>query len=178
MGVADRVAGALSLSLTALCVALPVASADIAPPDWVLPAAVVASALACAWAATAREPTTVSATLRGVLAVMILGVPSALFIAIAARAFSEHAAPIALVGSVIAVAVGVVARDVARPLGPEQSRWLDAIERASRSALSPDPDAAIRAALAALRTASRDPNAEPELWRNAPEGVLSVDVAG
>ena len=178
IGVADRVAGALALSITAVTVALPVALADIAAPDRVLPAAVLASALACAWTATTREPTTVSAALRGVLAVAILGVPSALFIAVAARAFPVHAATITLAGSAIAVVVGVLARDVARPLGPEQSRWLEAILRASQGALQPDPDAAIRAALAELRGAFGDPNAKPELWRCSPDEILSVDVAG
>jgi hypothetical protein len=178
IGVADRVAGALALSLTALCVAIPTALSDLAPPDRVLPAAVLAAALACAWTATTREPTTVSTALRGVLAVMILGVPAALFVAIAARAFPDHAAPIALAGSAIAIVVGLVARDAARPLGPEQSRWLDAIVHATRGALQPDPDAAIRSALEALQAATRDPNAKPELWRNDPEEVLSVDVAG
>src|SRR5262249_14184885 len=167
-GVADRVAGALALSITALVVALPVALADVAAPDRVIPTAVLASALTCTWAATTRESTTVSATLRGVLAIMILGVPSALFIAVAARAFPAQAATITLVGSAVAIVVGILARDVARPLGPEQSRWLEAILRASQGALQPDPDAAIRAALAELRTAFGDPNAKPELWRSAP----------
>jgi hypothetical protein len=178
IGVADRVLGALALSLTAVTVALPVALADIAAPDRVLPAAVLASALACSWTATTREPTTVSATLRGVLAVAILGVPSALFIAVAARAFPVHAATITLAGSAIAVVVGILSRDVARPLGPEQSRWLDAILRASQGALQPDPDAAIRSALAELRAAFGDPNARAELWRNSPDEILTVDVAG
>jgi hypothetical protein len=178
IGVADRVAGALALSITAVTVALPVALADIAAPDRVLPAAVLASSLACSWTATTREPTTVSAALRGVLAICILGVPSALFIAVAARAFPAHAATITLAGSAIAVVVGILARDVARPLGPEQSRWLEAILRASQGALQPDPDAAIRAALAELRTASGDPTAKPELWRSQPDEVMSVDIAG
>ena len=178
IGVADRVAGALALSLTALTVALPVALADIAAPDRVLPAAVLASALSCSWTATTREPTTVSAALRGVLAIAILGVPSALFIAVAARAFPAHAPTITLAGSAIAVVVGILARDVARPLGPEQSRWLEGILRASQGALQPDPDAAIRAALSELRQAFGDPSAKPELWRSQPDEVLSVDVAG
>ncbi|HVU00207.1 MAG TPA: hypothetical protein VHE30_00595 [Polyangiaceae bacterium] len=178
IGVADRVGGALAFSLTALSVALPTALTDLASPDRVLPAAVVGAALACSWAATTREPTTVSTALRGVLAIMILGVPTALLVAVAARAFPAHAGPIALVGSAIAIVVGLVARDAAKPLGPEQSRWLDAVVAASRGALQPDPDAAIRAALVALQAAARDPNARPELFRNDPEEVLSVDVAG
>lgn len=178
MGAADRTAGAVALATTALVVAIPVAIADIAPPDRVLPAAVIAGSLACLWASTTHEPTTVSAALRGVLAIMILGVPVSLFAAIAARAFPAHAAPIALAGAAVAIGAGLVARDVARPLGPEQSRWLTAIEAASRAALQPDPDAAIRAALEALRLDSQDPSARAELFRNAPEEVLYVDVAG
>src|SRR5262249_49076921 len=149
-----------------LGVAIPTALSDLAPPDRVLPVATVAASLAVAWTATTREPTTVSATLRGVLAVMILGVPAALFAAVVGGAYPDRAAVIALGASGVAGFVGLVARDVARPLGPEQSRWLDAIEEATRSALQPDPDAAIRAALTALQAASGDPNARPELYRN------------
>lgn len=178
MGAADRTAGALALSATALLVAIPAAAADIAPPDRILPIGLLAGSLACVWTATTREPTAVSTALRGVLAIMILGVPTSLFAAIAVRAFPEHGALIALLGAALAIAVGIVARDVARPLGPEQSRWLRAIENASRAALQPDPDAAIRAALEALRSASPAPDTRPELFRNAPEEVLFVDVAG
>jgi hypothetical protein len=178
IGAADRVRGAFALALTAFFAAVPAAAFDIASPDRLLPCAVLAGALACTWTATTREPTTVSKALRGVLAIMILGVPAALFVAVAARAFPDHAAPITLIGSVIAIGVGLVARDVARPLGPEQSRWLDAILQASDGALQPDPDTAIRSALDALRGATGDPNARPLLFRNDPGEVLSVDVAG
>jgi DNA-binding NtrC family response regulator len=44
--------------------------------------------------------------------------------------------------------------------------------------LQPEPDAAIRAALAALSRTTSTPGARPELWRNDPEEVLSVDIAG
>lgn len=178
IGVVDRIGGALALALTALFVAIPAAAADIAPPDRVLPVGVVAASLACAWTATTREPTTVSIALRGVLAIMILGVPTTLFAGVAARAYPSHAGPIVLAACVVAIAVGTIARDVARPFGPEQSRWLDAIEKASRGALQPDPDAAIVAALESLSGAYRDSTAKPELWRSDPEEVLNVDVAG
>jgi hypothetical protein len=178
IGVVDRIAGALALSLTALFVSVPAAAADIAPPDRVLPVGVLAASLACAWTATTREPTSVSIALRGVLAVMILGVPTTLFAGIAARAYPMHAGPIVLSACVIAIAVGTIARDAARPFGPEQSRWLDAIEKASRGALQPDPDAAIRAALESLAGAYRNSRSKPELWRSDPQEVLSVDIAG
>lgn len=178
IGVADRAAGALALSMTALLVALPASAADIAPPDRVLPVAVIAGSMACCWAATTREPTTVSIALRGILAIMILGVPTTLMVAVAAREAPKFAGPIALGGCLLSIVVGLIARAVARPLGPEQSRWLQAIEEASRGALQPEPDAAIRAALMAMRGTASTPDAHPELWQADPPEVLSIDVAG
>jgi hypothetical protein len=178
IGVGDRAAGALALALTAFCVGVPAAAADIAAPDRVLPVAVIAGSLACAWTATTAEPTSVSVVLRGTLAVMMLGVPTSLGIAIAARVLPAHASGIALLGCALSIAVGVLARAVARPLGPEQSRWLEAFDAASRGALQPEPDAAIRAALVALRPTATLPGTRPELWRASPPEILSVDVAG
>jgi hypothetical protein len=75
IGVGDRAAGALALALTAFLVAVPAAALDVAPPDRVLPVAVISASLLCIWAATTPEPTSVSSLLRGILAVMILGAP-------------------------------------------------------------------------------------------------------
>lgn len=178
LGASDRAAGALSLAITAIAVAVPASLLDVAPPDRVLPVAVLIAAAACTWAATTREPTTVSSALRGILALLILGTPVALVTGFFARHASDHAGAIVLGACVASVVVGLLARSVARPLGPEQSRWLDAIEAASRGALQPEPDAAIRAALMALTQATGSPGEKPELWRLSPDEVLSVDIAG
>ena len=178
IGVGDRAAGALALASTALLVALPAAALRVAAPDRLLPAALVAASLACIWTVATAEPTTVSSALRGILAVMIMGAPATLAAGVAARQLPQHAGAVALFTSVVAIGVGLVARSVARPLGPEQSRWLDAIEAASRGALQPEPDAAIRAALAALSRMSGAAGTQPELWRLHPEEYLTVDVAG
>ena len=178
MGVGDRAAGALALAITAFTVAVPAALMDVAPPDRVLPVAVILASIACTWTATTREPTTVSSALRGILAIMILGAPTTLLAGLVARQAPNHAGAIVLASSAVSIVVGLIARAVARPLGPEQSRWLDAIDAASRGALTPEPDAAIRAALVALGETSNAPGARPELWRVSPEEVLSVDVAG
>ena len=178
VGVADRAAGALALTITAFVVVVPAAALNVAPPDRVLPIGLLAASLVCTWTATAREPTTIASALRGVLAIVILGAPTVLIAGVLARSFPEHAGAVVLASASLAVVVGLVARAVARPLGPEQSRWLDAVEAASRGALQPEPDAAIRAALEALSKATATANSRPELWRNAPEEVLSVDIAG
>jgi hypothetical protein len=80
--------------------------------------------------------------------------------------------------SAACVVVGLLAQRIARPLGPEQSRWLLAIEAASRGALAPDPNAALTATLVALQGTSAGGNARAEIWRHVPSEALSVDVAG
>lgn len=178
LGVGDRASGALAFALTAFAVAVPAALLDVAAPDRVLPAAVVVGSLACTWSATTREPTTVASMLRGILALLLLGAPAMLLFGVAARRAPEHAGAIVLVAAATSIGIGIAARRVARPLGPEQSRWLDAIDAASRGALQPEPDAAIQAALMALGGALSTPGARPELWRVDPPQVLSVDLAG
>ncbi|HEV8245535.1 MAG TPA: hypothetical protein VGP93_07195 [Polyangiaceae bacterium] len=178
LGVGDRASGALALSLTAFFVAVPAALLDVAAPDRLLPVAVALASTACAWAATTPEPTLVSAALRGIIAVMVLGTPIALSAGVAARALPDRAGAIVLFGCAGSILAGLVARAVARPLGPEQSRWLKAIDAASRGALQPEPDAALRAALIALANAARTPDARPAIWRYHPQEVLSVDIAG
>jgi transcriptional regulator with AAA-type ATPase domain len=178
LGVGDRASSAFALSVTVLVVAVLGAALALAPPDRFLPAAMCAAAALAAWAATASEPTSVTRALRGILAVAIAGVP----IVVAAGTLG-HARPGAsgtiLIGASLAcVGVGLLAHRIARPLGPEQSRWLLSIEAASRGALSPDPNTALTAALVALQHTAASGNARAEIWRQAPSEVLSVDVAG
>lgn len=178
LGVADRAEGAVALSVTALSVAIPVAAIDIAPPDRVLPAALIVASLGCCWTVLAPDPAQVSVTLRGTIAVMLLGVPAALMAALFAEQAPTRAGLVALVGCACSIVAGLIARNVARPLGPEQSRWLSSISEANQNALDPEPNSAIAAALRSLKKTSRSPTAVPQLWRLDPPSVISVDVAG
>lgn len=178
LGVGDRAAGAFALSVSALFVAVLGSSLALAPPDRLLPTAVCAAAALAAWAATAAEPTRVTQTLRGILAVAIAGVPVVVAAGTLAHSRPGASGSILIGASVACVFVGLLAQRIARPLGPEQSRWLMAIEAASRGALSPDPNTALTAALAALQHTAASGNARAEIWRYAPSEVLSVDVAG
>jgi transcriptional regulator with AAA-type ATPase domain len=178
LGVGDRASSAFALSVTALLVAVLGAALSLAPPDRFLPTAMCGAAALGAWAATAAEPTSVTRALRGILAVAIAGVP-----VVVAAGTLGHSRPGAsgsiLIGASIAcVFVGLLAHRIARPLGPEQSRWLLSIEAASRGALSPDPNTALTAALVALQSTAASGNARAEIWRQAPSEVLTVDVAG
>lgn len=178
VGVGDRASGALALSVSAALVAVPAALLDVAAPDRLVPATLIVAALGSIWTVTARDPTTVSSALRTILTLMLLGVPVTLIAGVLARQVPEQAGGIVLIACALAIGVGLAARAAARPLGPEQSRWLEAIDSASRGALTPEPDAAIRAVLMALAGTSTSPKARPQLWRNDPEEVLSVDLAG
>ena len=178
LGAGDRAVGAWAFSLTVFFVALPAALLDVGPPDRVLPSGVLVAALAIAWTATTAEPTRVSSLLRGLLAVLLPGAPLLLLGGALIRQFPAHAGTLFLSALPIATAIGLVARAVAKPLGPEQSRWLDAVEAASRGALEPEPDAAIQATLLALTKATHVVGNRPELWRASPPEVLSVDRAG
>ncbi len=178
LGVGDRAEAAVVLSVTALSVAIPVAAIDVGPPDRVIPAALILASIGCCWTVLARDPASVSSVMRGALAVTLLGVPAALMAAVFTQKAPNQAGLMALIGCAACVFVGLIARNVARPLGPEQSRWLLAIAEANQSALDPEPNTAIGATLRSLQKACADPNAQPQLWRMDPPSVVSVDVAG
>ncbi len=178
LGVADRALGAIALCLTAFSVAVPATLANLAAPDRALPMGALGAALACAWTSATPEPTTVPSVLRGALVVMLLGAPVALTAGVLAQHAPELAGVIALCGCAVAILVGLLARAVAQPLTPEQSRWLAALHAATRASLEPEPDAAIVAALKSLQGLEKNAHTRPELWRIQPPEVLSVDVAG
>ena len=178
LGIGDRSRSAFALSLAAFSVAIPAAWLDVAPPDRVLPAAVAIAATACAWAATAREATLVTRFLRGLLAVTILGAPLSIGATVVAQSAETHAPAVVLSSTLLAILVGLVAHVLARPLGPEQSRWLDALDQAARDALQPEPNAALRSALVALARTSSSTETRAELWQRDPPEVMNVDVAG
>ena len=178
LGVGDRASSAFALSVTTLLVAVLGASLSLAPPDRFLPTAMCAAAALAAWAATAAEPTHVTQALRGILAIAIAGVPVVVAAGTLAHARPGASGSILIGASLACVFVGLLAHRIARPLGPEQSRWLMSIEAASRGALSPDPNTALTAALVALQKTAPSGNARAEIWRQSPSEVLTVDVAG
>jgi hypothetical protein len=178
LGVADRSRGALALSAAAVCVSVPAALAEIASPERALPFGLLLAALGCLWAATISEPTHVSRGLRGMLAVLLLGAPLALTLSVLARKLPELSGPITLLATALGVGVGLCAQRLSRPFGPEQSRWLAALENASRAALEPDPTSAIAAALRALQDIEGPALTRPELWRDDPAEIMTVDAAG
>jgi hypothetical protein len=178
LGVGDRAFGALTFSVTAIAVAIPAAAMDIAPPDRMLPAALVVACLCAVACVVVADPSSIAKALRGTMVVVGLGVPIALLAGSLGRALPQHTGPIALATAVLCVLVGLIARAAARPLGPEQSRWLEALAEARVAALVPEPELAIQSTLRALKGTALSPQARPELWRRDPASVLSVNVSG
>lgn len=178
LGVSDRARSAFALTITSFTIAVPAAWLDVAAPDRVLPSAVSVAAVTCAWAATTVEATRVTRFLRGVLAVMLLGAPLLIAATLVTQAAPAYGPAVVLTSGMAAIAVGLLAHLVARPLGPEHSRWLIALDQAARDALQPEPSAALRSALVALGRAASTGGGRPEIWQRDPPEVLSVDIAG
>lgn len=175
--VADRAASAFIATTVALLATIPALLLDIMPPDRAVPAVVVATGLYVVWAAGAPDARRVSASLRGTLAVLAFLAPVVLLLAIFAKRSPAYAPMLIVASAALGVLLGIIASRLSRPLAPEQSRWLDAIEHAAQAALIPDPDDALRATLAALSPTAAGPSSRVELWRLDPPSVQYVDIA-
>jgi hypothetical protein len=178
LGVADRAAAALALSVVTLAVAAPASLLRVAPPDRVMTAAAAVAAGCVQFACISHEPTRVAKTMRTVLGIVLLGAPVGLAgVALSLRAPQSTGLLMLLVGGAC-VLVGLAAPLLARPLGPARSRWLEAINRANEAALHPDPDVALRDALATVRSLLPGDSASPAIFQVSPAEMLIIDRAG
>ncbi|WP_437329697.1 hypothetical protein [Sorangium sp. So ce381] len=192
LGVADRVEAALLLTATALAVGLAAAFVGVAPPESILPVTSAVAAVCVAFCTVAADAAQVSRALRGTLAVATLATPPALL-----AVYAVHEAPRGDLGlrgapqSSVGVAVfgacalcalaGLAAPALARRFAPEGARWLGAFDAATRAAMNPEPEAALEAALSALREASDAGvagQAPPALYLLSPPERVTVDRAG
>ncbi len=178
LGVGDRATGSLAVSVVSLLVAVPMALLDFGAPDRVVPAVLVVASLVQCWIAVAADAARIIRWLRALIAILALGAPVALLASVIAQNHSNYAgwAFVAVAGW--CASVGVFARAVAKPLEPEQSRWLSAIERATQCALEPDPNDAMRFTLTELSQLNPGGPVRAELWCSDPAEVLWVDIAG
>ncbi|WP_044985930.1 hypothetical protein [Sorangium cellulosum] len=192
LGVADRVEAALLLSATALAVGLAAAFVGVAAPESILPVTSAVAAVCVAFCTVAADAAQVSRALRRTLALATLATPPALL-----AVYAVHEAPRGDLGlrgapaSSVGVAVfgacalcalaGLAAPALARRFAPEGARWLGAFDAATRAAMNPEPEAALEAALSALRDASdagTAGQAPPALYLLSPPERVTVDRAG
>lgn len=178
LGVGDRANAGLALALAGALVGAASGFIRMSTADRVATMTVVTTSALVTWTAAARNAEFVTRTVRAVLALLVLGVPVALLGAWLALNTRGHPATIVLGVAVASMLVGLVARSAGAPLGPANSRWLFAIEKAMDAALHPQPDIALRASLSALKRAERVARTRPEIFQHNPPRLLSVDVAG
>lgn len=178
MGVGDRAQAALSLAVAGTVVGAGSGLVYMESSDQLASATLVGTTSAIVLALSAESPTRVAVFVRGFVALLLLGVPISLLGAFLNQRVHEGRALLALAIAVAGMGVGLLAHRVARPLGPEGSRWLLALTRAMDAALHPQPETALRAALTELRLAEPTSKTRPELFRIDPPGLLSVDIAG
>ena len=178
LGVAERAQSALWLGSVSLAVGVLAAGAGVLAPERVLPLAVVAASLGASLSAASLDPDAVLRFLRLALATTALCAPVAL-----AAVYVAHVRP-ALAGAVAFVATGagalaaVFAQRLASRVGPGSDRLRAALAAATRAAMTPDPEEALRAALFELRSALGPDGEPPALHRFFPAEHLSVDRAG
>ena len=178
LGAGDRASAALTVAIAGACVALPAGLLDIAAPDRALPATLLIESLFFMWVATTPQAAKVVSFLRGALAIAVLGGPTVMLAAVVARQAPIHGPWLLVATAALSTLLGLVARNLSRPLAPDQQRTLRAIEAATDASLTPDPHGAVRAALEALAAGVGNAGARPELWRADPPAVVYVDVAG
>ncbi len=178
MGVGDRAQAALSLAIAGTIVGAGSGFVRMATSDRIAGSTLVATCVAITLCLSAPSASQVTRAVRGFLALLVVGTPVALTGAWLAMQNPKSPAAIALGVAAAGMGVGLLAHRVATPLGPEGSRWLDAITRAMDAALHPQPEMGIRAALSELRKAEPTSKSRPEVFRADPLGLLSVDIAG
>ena len=178
LGIADRCNGAVSAAVTSLLFAVPAALLDIGAPDRSLPFVLMTMAMVQTFIATTPDATRILKWLRGSIAVLALAAPVTLLSSVLLRSNPDTAGWVISVVTLWSVVVGITAKRVAKPLEPEQSRWLDAIEKATLAALEPEPSDALRAALGELSRIHPNARSRSELWNIDPPIAQFVDVAG
>jgi hypothetical protein len=178
LGVADRAAAALVLGSTAVAIGVLASLASVSTPERILPMCLVAAACAIAASVAAPDPTTLTRAVRSALALAIVASPVALVAAAVSQEAPAHAGAVVFAACGACAIAGLASPRIARRLGPIGSLWLTALDAATEAAMSPDPDAALEAALLALGAAGGRGATLPSLFRLAPPEVVTVDRAG
>jgi len=178
IGVAERAHAALWLGSVALAIGLLSAGASVLPPERVLPMTVVVASLGASFAAASREPGAALKLLRLALATTGIVAPIALACVYAAHVRPTLAPAIAFAAAGAGGLGALFAPKIARRLGPGGGRLEAALDAATRAAMTPDPEEALRSALFELRGSIGTNDEPPGLYLFFPAEHLSVDRAG
>jgi hypothetical protein len=179
LGLSDRAGAAFWLAFTLLLIGVASAATGVSSAERLLPPTAAVAAVAISLSAVAREPTTLARGLRVFVVLAAIVTPVALYAAYVARVAGPKSAPLVALACAIAAFASLGAPLVAhRLLAPAAGRWLDALDAATRAAMTPDPDAALEAALLAMRGATGQRGTDPAFYHLGVPEVVRVDRAG
>jgi hypothetical protein len=178
LGVAERARAAFWVTSVALLAGILAGAVRVLPPERVLPVSVVVAACGSAYAAASREPETALRLLRTIVAAAGIVMPTALGAVYLVHFYPHFAGQIAFVAAGAGAVSSLLARKVAGRDGPGGGRLADALRSATRAAMTPDPDEALRRALFELRNVLGTDGEPAALFRFFPPERLSVDRAG
>ncbi|MBM4374116.1 MAG: hypothetical protein FJ095_03455 [Deltaproteobacteria bacterium] len=178
LGVAERAAGALWLSVVCLALGALASLMEVASPERLVPLASLASAIAFVACSNSQRPALVARVLRLLAAVTMLATPLMSIAVVIAYKAPTHAGAILFIVTALAVALGMFAPRIAERMAPARGRTVRALEQATRAAKAPDPRQAVILALSAIRDALGSGEGSAALYRFATNDRLVVDRAG
>jgi len=149
LGVAERAAAALWLTVLSLGVGVFAALMAVASPERVVPWATLVGAVAVTAASLSQQPTTISRFLRTAASLTLLCAPLASAAVVVAYKAPTHAGLILFIVTIAAACLGLLAPRLAHRLAPERGRWLVVLEQSVKAAKEPEPRHAV---IAVLRT--------------------------
>ncbi len=178
LGAGERLRAFLGLAGTILVVAVLGSALRLARAEQLLPAAAAVAGGAAAAVCNAGKPERLGRTLALVLSVATFSILPALATGVLARTIPERAADLAIAGALVAALGALVAPLVAARLAPRTEPWADAFRAATRSAMTPEPGAAVERALSELAGLGRGKVRSPSVYRFDPETHIQVDAGG
>jgi len=178
LGVPERAAAALWLSILCLTVGVLATLVEVALPERVVPYAAFVAALCVTLSATSREAALVSRILRTVAALTLLCAPIVSVAVVFAYKEPTHAGLVLFVSTAAAACAGLLAGKLAVLLAPEQGRWLRVLEEAVRAAKQAEPEQSIIGVLCAVRAGLPRDASQPALLRLTSSEQVTVDRAG
>lgn len=178
LGVAERTAAALWLSLITVTLGVLAALMGVGEPEDVVPLATLVGSIAVTASAVSERPTLIAKVLRVAASVTLLCAPVVSVAVVVAFKAPTHAGAIMFAVTIVAALLGLVAPKLARRLAPERGLWMQVLDDALRAAKDPDPHQAVAAVLTVIRDGLGSDAGEAALYRLASQDRVTVDRAG
>lgn len=178
LGVAERTAAALWLTLIALTLGVLAALMGVGEPEEVVPLATLGGTIAVTASAVSERPTLIAKVLRVTASLTLLCAPVVSVAVVLAYKAPTHAGAIMFAVTIVAALLGLAAPRLARRLAPERGLWMRVLDDAIRAAKDPDPQQAVAAVLSVIRDGLGTEAGEAALYRLASRDRVTVDRAG